>query len=63
MGLYALGLSGILGLVGLVLLLTVDARTYIADHQESRLPGLSVDQNLVVAWAMVVFWGSRGPGC
>ena len=59
--LYALGLSGILGLVGLVLFLTVDVRTYIADHQESRLPGLSVNQNLVVAWAMVVFWGFAWP--
>jgi hypothetical protein len=58
---YALGLSGVLGLVGLVLLLTMDVRGYIAGHSTTMVPGLSVDQHLIVAWGMVVFWGFAWP--
>jgi hypothetical protein len=58
---YALGLSAILGLIGLVLLVTLDARGYIARNMDSMIPGLSVDQNLMIAWAMVVFWGFVWP--
>jgi hypothetical protein len=52
--LYAVCLSGILGLIGLVLLLTVDMRDYIARHSRPRLPGLSIDQNLLIACSMVL---------
>jgi hypothetical protein len=58
---YALGLSGILGLIGLVLLLTLDVRGYIARHSHAMLPGFSIDQNLLIAWAMVLFWGFAWP--
>jgi len=58
---YALGLSGLLGLLGLMLLLTLDVRGYIARHPTARLPGLSIDQDLLVAWAMVLFWGFVWP--
>ncbi len=58
---YALGLSGVLGLIGLLLLLTLDVRGYITRSPGSMVPGLSVDQNLLVAWAMVLFWGFVWP--
>jgi hypothetical protein len=58
---YALSLSGGLGLVGVILLVTLDVRGYIARHQASMIPGLSDDQNLLFAWAMVVFWGVVWP--
>ena len=58
---YVLALSGILGTIGLLLLLTLDVRGYKARLPECMLPGLSVDQNLIVAWAMVVFWGLLWP--
>jgi hypothetical protein len=58
---YALGLCGALGLIGILLLLTVDVRAYIARSPNRMIPGLSVDQNLVVAWAMAVFWGFLWP--
>ncbi|MGH9383172.1 MAG: hypothetical protein ACRD2N_02620 [Vicinamibacterales bacterium] len=58
---YALGLSGVLGLVGLALLLGFDARGYIARHANSMIPGLTVDQNLLIAWVMVLFWGFIWP--
>jgi hypothetical protein len=58
---YALGLCGALGLIGILLLLTIDVRAYIARYPERMIPGLSVDHTLVVAWAMVVFWGFLWP--
>lgn len=58
---YALSLGGILGIIGLVLLLTLDVRGYIARQPTSRFPGLSVEQNLLIAWTMVLFWGFVWP--
>ena len=58
---YAIALSGLLGLVGLVLLLGFDARGYIASDPHAQIPGLTIDQNLLVAWAMVLFWGFLWP--
>jgi hypothetical protein len=58
---YALGLSGGLGLVGLTLLMTMDVRAYIARESSARLPGISLDQNLALAWIMVLFWGGAWP--
>ncbi len=58
---YCLGLCGSLGLVGLVLLLFTDVRSYIARHEMHMIPGLSVEQNLLVAWGMALFWGFAWP--
>jgi hypothetical protein len=58
---YAVGFSGLLGLIGLILLFTLDVRSYIAEHASARVPGLSVDQNLAIAWVMVLFWGFAWP--
>jgi hypothetical protein len=58
---YALGVSGIFGLIGLLLLLTLDVRGYIARHMDTMAPGLSVDQNLLIAWGMILFWGFVWP--
>ena len=51
----------LLGLGGLVLLVGFDARGYIASHPSAQVPGLSLDQNLMVAWTMVLFWGFVWP--
>ena len=58
---FALGLSGGIGLIGIILLLGFDARGYIADHESSMVPGLSIEQNLGIAWLMVLFWGFVWP--
>jgi hypothetical protein len=58
---YALGLCAVLGLIGLLLLLAFDARAYIARSPRGMIPGSSVEQNLIVAWAMVLFWGFLWP--
>lgn len=58
---YAVGLSGAMGLIGLGLLLGTDARGYIARNPGSMVPGLSVEQNLAIAWMMALFWGFVWP--
>jgi hypothetical protein len=58
---YGLVSSGLLGFIGIVLLVTLDVRGYLAWHSSSMLTGLSVDQTLVIAWFMVLFWGFVWP--
>ena len=58
---YVLALAGMLGVIGVAVLLSVDVRAYIAEHPTSMLPGLSVGQNLLLAWLMVFFWGFVWP--
>ena len=58
---YALILSGTLGAIGVLLLLTTDVRGYVTRHSASRLPGFSIEQNVTIAWAMVLFWGFVWP--
>jgi hypothetical protein len=58
---FVLGLSGSLGAIGLVLMQIFDVRGYIARHPSTTIPGLSLDQNLQIAWSLVVFWGFVAP--
>ena len=58
---YAIGLGGILGLIGLVLLVSVDVRGYIASHPSTQISGFSIDQQVIIAWMMVLFWGFIWP--
>jgi len=58
---FSLALGGMLGVIGLVLLLSLDVRGYIARNPNSMVPGLSDDQNLLIAWVMVLFWGFVWP--
>jgi hypothetical protein len=58
---FVLGLSGGLGLIGIALLLKFDVRGYIAEHQSSMIPGISVEENWRIAWLMVLFWGFIWP--
>jgi hypothetical protein len=58
---YVLGLSGELGLVGVALLVSLDVRGYIVQHQNSMVRSLSVEQNLLIVWLMVLFWGFIWP--
>src|SRR5437867_7869443 len=47
---YVIALGAALALAFIAILLTFDIRSYIAGHPESRFPGLSIDQNVAVAW-------------
>jgi len=58
---FVLGLGAVFGAIGLVLLLTFDVPRYIARHPERMIPGLTAHQGLLLAWAMVVFWGFVWP--
>ena len=59
--LFVIGLATVLGLIGLLLLLTLDVRTYVVQHPAQVFRRLSPDQNVLVAWAMVLFWGFLWP--
>jgi hypothetical protein len=58
---YVLALSGMLGLAFVAGLLMFDVRTYVEQRAASRLPGLSTDQNVAIAWVMALFWGFAWP--
>lgn len=58
---YALGLCGAIGMVGLLLLLLADARSYIESQPGRMVPGISADQNIVIVWGLVLFWGFVWP--
>jgi len=58
---YALGLGAVLGLIGLALLVGFDLRGYIAGHPATQVPGLSIEQHVIIAWMMVLFWGFVWP--
>jgi hypothetical protein len=53
--------SALLGLVLIAFFLLYDIRDYLAGHPASTLPGLSLDQNVAMAWAMALFWGFVWP--
>ena len=42
-------------------LLMMDMRGYFETHPASRVPGLSTNQNLAIAWALGLFWGLVWP--
>jgi hypothetical protein len=58
---YCVALCGALGLIGIVLLLTTDARAYMEDTVVTAIPGLSADQHVLIAWGMAIFWGFVWP--
>ena len=58
---YVLLLGGGLGIVFVTFLLMFDVRAYVRRHSESRFSGLSINQNIAIAWAMALFWGFAWP--
>jgi len=58
---FVLALSDLLGIALLVFFVFADIREYLAAHPASALPGLSLDQNVALAWAMALFWGFAWP--
>ena len=58
---YVVGLSGVVGVIGAALLLTLDVRDYLVRHPASMIPGLSAEHSVITAWLMVGFWGFVWP--
>lgn len=58
---YVLSLSAGLGVIGVALLLLTDVRSYIAEQPARMIPGPTIDQNLLIVWGMVLFWGFIWP--
>jgi hypothetical protein len=44
-----------------VTFLVMDLRRYIEEHPARMIPGVSTDQHVRIAWAMVLFWGFVWP--
>lgn len=53
---YVVGFSALLGGIMAIVFFVIDIRTYIATHRLSQIPGLTVDQNLAVAWGLAAFF-------
>jgi hypothetical protein len=58
---FALALSDLLGVVLILFFVFFDLREYLVHHPRSTVPGLSLDQNVALAWAMAIFWGFVWP--
>jgi hypothetical protein len=58
---YAVLVCAALGAGFIVFLLTSDVRAYLVENPFSMVPGLSLDQNVAIAWGMAVFWGFAWP--
>lgn len=58
---FVLALSDLVGVALLVFFVFFDIREYLATHPGSAVPGLSLDQNVALAWAMALFWGFVWP--
>ena len=58
---YAIGLGGVIGVILIATLLLLDIRSYVEHHPAARFSRLSIDQNVAIAWAMVLFWGFVWP--
>lgn len=54
---YVVGMGAVIGGLLIATFFLIDIRAYIASHQFSRIPGLSLDQNLAVAWGLALFFG------
>ena len=58
---YAVGFSAVLGLTLAVVFIAIDLPAYVQRHPDAMAAGFSVEQHVVFAWAMVVFWGFVWP--
>jgi hypothetical protein len=58
---YALGLSAGIGAILCVVLLSIDLPRYIEAHRSQTFSGLSVGENIALAWGMALFWGLVWP--
>jgi hypothetical protein len=58
---FVLALSDLLGMTLVVFFVLFDIREYLAAHPGGTVPGLSLDQNVALAWAMALFWGFAWP--
>jgi len=58
---YCIALCGILGFAGIAMFYAIDIRRYITNHPNARIPGLTIDQNVYLAWGNILFWGFIWP--
>jgi hypothetical protein len=59
--LYCVALGAVLAAIGIALVLTFDVRSYLTAAPGRLMWGLSVEQNIMLLWAFIVFWGFVWP--
>jgi hypothetical protein len=59
--LYCVALSAVLAAIGIALVLAFDVRSYLTAAPGRLVWGLSVEQNIILLWAFIVFWGFIWP--
>lgn len=58
---FVLALADLVGVALLVFFVFFDVREYLATHPGAAVPGLSLDQNVALGWALALFWGFGWP--
>jgi hypothetical protein len=58
---YVVTICAAIGILLLAVLSAFDMRGYIATHPTSRVPGLTPERSVAVAWGIVIFWGFVWP--
>jgi hypothetical protein len=58
---FSVGLGLLIGAALVTVFMTIDLRTYLAQNPSSLLPGLSLDQNVALAWTLTLFWSFAWP--
>jgi hypothetical protein len=58
---YAVSLSAVIGIGLMAALIVMDVRAYVQQHSSARIPGFSLQQNVMAAWVMAIFWGFAWP--
>ena len=59
--LFCVALGAVLAAIGIALVLGFDVRGYMMQRPGRTLWGLTIDQNIALLWAFIVFWGFVWP--
>lgn len=59
--LFCVALGAALAAIGIALVLTFDVRSYLMQRPGRMLWGLTLEQNITLLWAFIVFWGFVWP--
>lgn len=58
---YCIGVCFVIGLTGILFFWAIDLRAYMAQNPGARVAGLTIEQNLMIGWGNLLFWGFAWP--
>lgn len=59
--LFCVALGALLATIGIAIVLNFDVRGYMMQRTGRTMWGLTIDQNIAVLWAFILFWGFVWP--